>query len=128
MAIYQLCAIPMEENLVTSNHNNCTSIFVHSTTVHENSIKTQYNILANTLTLAGGYAIINTVDYSPLPFLTFDNSPTHHEPFISNEPIISNIDFIHSIQHLPTSITQKHHSITTSHSSQTSTYSSLYLD
>ena len=166
IAIHQLCTIPMGENLIASDHTNETSIYVQSSTAHEQSIANQCQILANTSTLAGGYAIINTSDSTLLPSLTFDDSPTHHAPIVSNTqvhnlhlvpkstasstpstnsshknlsptseydpissaPIITNIDFIHSMHNSSTSTTQEHQSTPTSHSSQSSTHSSIHLD
>ena len=88
----------MEKNLITSNHDNLqSSIFIYSSTVHEHSIDIQYNILANTSTLAGSYTIIHIAEPTPLPSLTFEDIPTYYDPIVCNEQI-------HHVQHDLTSI------------------------
>ena len=95
MVIHQLCTIPMGKNLIASDHdNNQSSIYIYSSTVCEYSIANQYYILANTSTLVGGYAIINTADSTPLLSLTFNDSPTHYKPIVCNE-------WVHHIHHDP---------------------------
>ena len=58
----------------------------------------------------------------------YNLSPTCDNDTISSSPIITNIDFIHSIHNSSTSTNQEHQSTSTSHSSQGSTHSSINLD
>ena len=53
--------------------------------MHEHSINIQYNILANTSTLAGGYAITHVAKLTPLLLLTFEDTLIQHDPIVYNE-------------------------------------------